>query len=91
MVGTGGSALVVKELGAGNEEKAEKYFSLIIAFTIALGAILTAIGVVFIRPVARFLGATEQMMDDCVLYGRIVTAFTVSFMLQNVFQSFSAR
>ena len=56
MVGTGGSALVVKELGAGNEEKAEKYFSLIIAFTIALGAILTAIGVVFIRPVARFLG-----------------------------------
>lgn len=90
MVGTGGSALVVKELGAGNEEKAEKYFSLIIAFTIALGAILTAIGVVFIRPVARFLGATEQMMDDCVLYGRIVTAFTVSFMLQNVFQSFLA-
>lgn len=54
MVGTGGSALVVKELGAGNEEKAEKYFSLIIAFTIALGAILTAIGVVFIRPVAVF-------------------------------------
>lgn len=88
MIGTGGSALVVKELGAGNEEKAEKYFSLMIAFTIALGAILTAIGVVFIRPVARFLGATEQMMDDCVLYGRIVTAFTVSFMLQNVFQSF---
>ena len=47
MIGTGGSALVVKELGAGNEEKAEKYFSLMIAFTIALGAILTAIGVCY--------------------------------------------
>ena len=27
-------------------------------------------------------------MADCVIYGRIVTGFTVAFMLQNVFQSF---
>lgn len=40
------------------------------------------------RPVARFLGATPEMLDDCVRYGRIITAFTGAFMLQNVFQSF---
>ena len=28
------------------------------------------------------------MIDNCVIYGRIVIGFTVSFMLQNVFQSF---
>lgn len=34
------------------------------------------------------LGATEAMVDDCVLYGRIVVCFLTSFMLQNMFQSF---
>ena len=49
---------------------------------------LTAVGVIFVRPVAYFLGATDEMIGDCVLYGRIVMSFTVAFMLQNVFQSF---
>lgn len=34
------------------------------------------------------LGASDAMIADCVLYGRIVTGFTFAFMLQNVFQSF---
>lgn len=32
----------------------------------------------------------ERKIDNCVLYGRIVTSFTALFMLQNVFQSFLA-
>lgn len=40
------------------------------------------------RPMAILLGATEAMVDDCVLYGRIVVCFLASFMLQNMFQSF---
>lgn len=39
-------------------------------------------------PMAILLGATEAMVDDCVLYGRIVVCFLTSFMLQNMFQSF---
>lgn len=46
------------------------------------------LGVLFTRPVAGLLGATPEMMEDCVLYGRIVLCFTATFMLQNVFQSF---
>ena len=90
MIGTGGSALVAKELGLGNKDKANSYFSLFVCFTIILGIILSAIGVIFIRPVSIFLGATESMIESAVLYGRITTAFTISFMLQNVFQSFLA-
>ena len=59
-----------------------------IIFTLLLGALLSVIGVVSMPWVADFLGATEEMMADCILYGRIVTGFTVAFMLQNVFQSF---
>ena len=88
MLGTGGTALVSKILGEGNPDSANRTFSMMVLFTLALGAVLSAAGIVFMRPVSLFLGATDAMMDDCVLYGRIVTGFTFAFMLQNVFQSF---
>ena len=88
MIGTGGTALVSKVLGEGQKEKANKIFTMMIIFTLLLGTLLSVIGVVSMPWVADFLGATEEMMADCILYGRIVTGFTVAFMLQNVFQSF---
>lgn len=88
MIGTGGTALVSKVLGEGKKEKANKIFTIMIIFTLLLGTLLSVIGVVSMPWVADFLGATEEMMADCILYGRIVTGFTVAFMLQNVFQSF---
>lgn len=88
MIGTGGTALVSKVLGEGKKEKANEIFTMMIIFTLLPGALLSVIGVVSMPWVAKFLGATEEMMADCILYGRIVTGFTVAFMLQNVFQSF---
>lgn len=88
MIGTGGTALASKQLGEGKPEEANRTFSMMVGFTVILGIILSIVGVVFMRPVSLFLKATPAMLDDCVLYGRIVTAFTVTFMLQNVFQSF---
>lgn len=88
MIGTGGTALVSKLLGEGDREKANRCFSMMIWLTLLLGGVLSVGGAVFMRPVAVFLGATPEMMADCVVYGRITVAFTASFMLQNVFQSF---
>ena len=88
MIGTGGTALVSKVLGEGKKEKVNEIFTMMIIFTLLLGALLSVIGVISMPRVADFLGATEEMMADCVIYGRIVTGFTVAFMLQNVFQSF---
>lgn len=88
MVGTGGTALVSRILGEGDEKKANKYFSMLIYLTIIMGIVLSVIGVVFMRPVSILLGATDAMIEDCVLYGRIVISFTAAYMLQNVFQSF---
>ena len=88
MIGTGGTALVSKLLGEGKKEKANRYFSMMVYFTLLLGIVMSVLGIVFMRPVAGLLGATESMMDDCVLYGRIIIGFTAAFMLQNVFQSF---
>lgn len=88
MVGTGGTAIVSKALGEGEPEKANRYFSMMIIFTLFLGIVLAIVGITCIRPVALFFGATEEMLPDCITYGWIVTAFTPAFMLQNVFQSF---
>lgn len=55
---------------------------------IAVGLVFTVVGIAAMRPVAHKLGATADMLDYCVTYGRIIMVALVPFMLQNVFQSF---
>lgn len=88
MVGTGGSALVARILGEGDNERANRYFAILVEFTIILGVLLTLLGYWLMPTVAQLLGATEQMMAETVLYGRLMLLFNVPFMLQNVFQTF---
>ena len=88
MIGTGGTALVSLVLGTGDKEKANRYFSMMIYLAVILGVVLSAAGILFTRPMASFLGATPEMMEYCIVYGRVVFLFLATFMLQNVFQSF---
>lgn len=88
MTGTGGCALVSKTLGEGDRKNADRYFTMVVLFTLILGAAVTVCGMALMEPVARLLGASDAMMEDCVVYGRIVIGFTSAFMLQNVFQTF---
>ena len=90
MIGTGGCALVAKTLGEKDTERANRYFSMLVNLTDILGVALSAIGIIFMEPIAGMLGATKAMMEDCVVYGRVVLLFNSAFMLQNVFQSFLA-
>lgn len=88
MIGTGGSAIVGKTLGEGKKELANEYFSMLIYVTLVGGVVLSLLGAVLVRPVAILLGADGSLLDNCVLYGRIVFCSMPAFMLQNVFQSF---
>ena len=88
MIGTGGSALVAMTLGTGDEERANKLFSMLAVATAVLGVIFTAIGLELLEPVAVLLGATEELLPNCLLYGRILLTFQTAFMLQYLFQSF---
>lgn len=88
MVGTGGSAIVAITLGEGDKEKANRYFSMLVYITIAAGLVLTVAGIAALRPIATAMGARGEMLEDCVLYGRIILFALAPFMLQNVFQSF---
>lgn len=88
MFGTGGSALISKTMGEGNNEKAKRIFSLLIYVSIGCGVVVAVLGIIFIRPVAALLGAEGVMLENCVLYGRIILAALPAFMLQYEFQSF---
>ncbi|MDO5422980.1 MAG: MATE family efflux transporter [Eubacteriales bacterium] len=88
MLGTGGSAIVAITLGKGEKEKANEYFSMLIYIAIGIGLAISAIAILFMRPIALVLGATPELLDYCVLYGRILCASLPAFMLQIMFQSF---
>lgn len=87
MLGAGGSALIAKTLGEGDNERANKFFSMIIYFTMIIGVIVSIGGIFLIRPFSKLLGATPDMLENCVLYGSILMGANIIYMLQNVFQS----
>lgn len=88
MIGTGGSALISKTLGEGDPDRAKRLFSMFIYITAICGVAIAALGILFIRPIAAWLGAEGAMLEDCVVYGRIILAALPLFMLQMEFQSF---
>ena len=88
MFGTGGTALVSKTFGEGDPERANRYFSLFVYASFLLGVLFSILGIVFLRPISALLGATGTLLDNCVIYGRIVIAAMPFFVLQLLFQSF---
>lgn len=88
MIGAGGSALVAKTLGQGEKEKANRIFSMLVYLSIVLSLILAALGILFLRPIAKAIGAEGQMLEDCLLYGKVLLAALPFGVLQLEFQSF---
>lgn len=90
MFGTGGSALIAKTMGEGDRNKAKRLFSLFVYVTAVCGIVIALLGIIFIRPIADFLGTEGEMLDNCVTYGRIILIALPFYMLQYEFQSFFA-
>ncbi len=86
MMGAGGSALVAKTRGEGDDARANAYFSMIVYVTLGAGTLLALVGFAFMEDVARLLGANGDMLPTCVLYGRISMLSLPLFMLQYTFQ-----
>lgn len=75
-------------MGEGDKHKANGYFSLFVYTTVLCGIIISSAAYIFIRPIAEWLGAYGTMLDDCVIYGRILIISLPFQMLQFEFQSF---
>ena len=88
MFGTGGSALIAITLGEGDKARAQRLFSLFVYVTAACGVALAVLGIALLRPIAAWLGAEGDLLEQCVLYGRIILIALPAYMLQYEFQSF---
>ena len=56
--------------------------------SLGLGALLALCGFLFIRPVAARMGAEGELLDNCVVYGRVLMVSLPMFIMQLEFQSF---
>lgn len=88
MVGTGGSALVAKTLGEGDRDKANGIFTMLVYVMCIAGIVISVVAYVCIRDIALWLGASDMMIDDCVVYSRIILPVMFAFILQYAFQTF---
>lgn len=86
MFGTGGGALIAKTLGEKNDKKANEIFTMIVAVSVGVGVFLTVLGIALMPLISLLLGADGKMLDDSVLYGRIVTIGLPFYILQYEFQ-----
>lgn len=75
-------------LGTGDKKQADNLFSMLAASTIVMGIVSTIIGWFLLEPAAQLLGATPELLPNCLMYGRILLVFQTAFMMQFFFQSF---
>ena len=88
MLGTGGSAVVAITMGEGDRKKANRYFSMFVYAAIAGGIILTVIAQIFLEEIAWLLGARGVILEQSMIYARIVLISTPALILQVMFQTF---
>ena len=87
MFGTGGSALIASQLGNGDTQKANQFFTMIVRVTLAVGVLLAALGMLLLPWVAALIGATPDILRYGVPYGRTLFMFLPIMIVGYAFQS----
>ena len=84
MLGTGGSAVIARQLGLGQAQEARKNFTRILVFGLILGILFTIVSMVFLEPLLKLLGSSERLMGYCREYMIILLPFIAVQMLQTI-------
>lgn len=88
MFATGGSAIVAKTMGEGNNNEAKEYFTLITISAIIVGIIIEIICIVFMKDIIYALGATDSLYYNCKEYLFFMIIFTPFIILKLYFDYF---
>lgn len=88
MFGTGGSALVARQLGQKREEVARQNFTLITIVALIAGIFVSVLGLIFLDPLLFFLGANEQLYDYCYEYAHTCLFFLPLMLFTGTFSMF---
>ncbi len=74
--GHGSGNYISRKIGSGEYEKAEKMASTGFFSSLFVGAVIAVLGLIFQKPLARLLGATDTMLDDTLAYMRYILIST---------------
>lgn len=88
MIATGGSAIVARKLGEGNEKEAQNNVSFLIVIELLIGIGVAIVGNLFTKDIVLFLGASSTQAPLSIAYARIIFTFAPAFFLQTAFQTF---
>ncbi len=88
LFGVGGSALIALVKGQGDDERADRIFTLLIYAMLVSGVFFMLLAQLLLPAAVRFLGASAEMERISVRYGRIFLLGLPAFLLQYGFQSF---
>lgn len=87
MLAAGGSAIIARKMGAGEEKRASRDFTFLILTGAVSGLIIAAGGVLFLDRIIIGLGASRLLFPYCRDYLFIIMLFTPASMLQVLFQN----
>lgn len=87
MLATGGSAIVARKMGAGEQKRASQDFTLLISAGVLFGVLIACLGTIFIESMIWGLGASEMLFPYCKEYLLVLLLFTPASILQVLFQN----
>lgn len=88
MFASGGSAIIAKKLGEKKQEEASRNFTLLIITATILGIIISVIGIIFLDPIVKLLGATDVLYQYAFDYGLYLIVFTPFIVLKTMYEYF---
>ena len=86
MLAVGAASYISRLLGAQKEERASRVFSVAFFAAVAFGAVVMALGIAFMHPMVRLLGATdtcEQYAVEYATYVLLVAPFMAANFVMN--------
>lgn len=85
MLATGGSAVIMKKMGAGLQEESRQDFTFLILVNVAVGLIMYIAGRVVMQPVFGSMSLSPEVSGYCSEYLGQYLLFTVPILLMNNF------
>ena len=86
MLSTGAGAIIGEQLGRNETKKANETFSFICLVLLVFSILFTVIGILFLKPIAVFLGTSEKLMEHVLPYALVIFIGTIPMAFKLFFE-----
>ena len=86
MLATGAGAIIGEHMGRKDMQKANEIFSTISLVLLIFSIVFSIVGIVFLKPISMFLGASERLLPHVLPYAFVVFAGTIPMAFKLFFE-----